>query len=459
MTWTKKKSMHLPDKFDALILNQLGTSFSSFKTALAEVPPTSIRVNPFKYSEKPLLESVPWCDFGYYLTQRPLFTLDPLFHAGGYYVQEASSMFIFHILNQLNLNKAELRILDLCAAPGGKSALIGAYLQGEGLLVANEVVKSRAHVLKYNMSKEGHPNILVTNSDATAFTALKSYFDIILVDAPCSGEGMFRKDPRAILEWSQDNVELCCKRQKTIMENVLPALKTGGHLIYSTCTYNQHENIDNVSWATESLGLECVKIDVPEHWGIMDINKKGVYGYQFYPHRLKGEGFFTSVLQKTATESHLRLPFNYNKNFKSLDKLKTEFVHEWVDASALEFFTDITGTIHVVPKELMEEIHLISKFVKLIYCGITAGEFNKNVFIPDHSLALSLIIRKDIPRVELPLDLALLYLKRELQGIDSSQLSWLLATFNGQGLGWLKNLGNRINNYLPKEYRIHMNLG
>jgi len=450
--------MLLPDSF----IQSLEPKFSdgdllALLTALDQQAPTSIRTNPNKPSTPVEGKNVQWCPLGTYLKERPVFTLDPSFHAGAYYVQEASSMFIWHILEQIAGQNKDIRILDLSAAPGGKSTLIAAFLNHKGLLVANEIVKNRAYTLKYNLSKEGYSNVVVTNNDPKDFTVLEDYFDIILVDAPCSGEGMFRKDPNAITEWSPQNVTSCAIRQQKILTDILPSLKEGGHLIYSTCTYNDDENINNVKYGIEEFDMSSVKINTENTWGITEIQKENAIGYQFYPHKTNGEGFFAAVLQKTSPNNTIKWRVD-DKNIVDLDKKQIPIVASWVNLAQKELLVDKVGNIHLFPSEYKEDARILSHYLRLIYCGTTLGTLNKTVFIPDHSLALSLDRSVDIPIVELNKMDALRYLKRELNDIDSPHKSWVLATYEGLGIGWLKNLGNRINNYLPAEYRILMKI-
>ena len=239
----------LPPAFTERMQQLLGNESETFFQALVSESPTSIRLNPEKtvntdlpFSEL-LSRQVPWCSNGYYLKERPSFTSDPLLHGGAYYVQEASSMFLQVVLQQIT-EDTPLRVLDLCAAPGGKSTLLANNLPKDSLLVSNEVIKSRASILKENIIKWGYDHIVVTNSDPNRFTGMKGAFDMILVDAPCSGEGMFRKDEKAITEWSENNLRLCEERQKRILSDVWDALAPGGYLVYSTCTYNPGENED-----------------------------------------------------------------------------------------------------------------------------------------------------------------------------------------------------------------------
>ena len=284
--------------------NLLGADYQAFTEALQKETPTSFRLNPRKKVQNenkvlPIfgedLGGVLWHNEGFYLKSRPIFTLDPLFHAGSYYVQEASSMFIAEALKQTVDFAKPLKIMDLCAAPGGKSTLLASLLNDESLLVANEVIRNRVGVLKENLEKWGFPNYIVANQDAEEMIELEGFFDVVLVDAPCSGEGLFRKDPNAMNEWSENAVNLCSARQKRILQAAAMLVKNGGILLYSTCTYNEKENQQNVNWLTQHFDYQVVSLNIPEYWNI----EKRENGYQFFPHKVKGEGFFLSVLRKT----------------------------------------------------------------------------------------------------------------------------------------------------------------
>lgn len=271
---------------------------SAILEALGGEPVVSVRVNPFKISPERLREhfgpvageAVPWAaDEAFYLTERPSFTLDPLFHAGAYYVQEASSMFVGQLFDTAagELGEENLNVLDLCAAPGGKTTQILSHLNGRGHLVANEVIGSRVPILAENVAKWGCGNVTVANSDASCFGKSAGgrggqSYDIIVTDVPCSGEGMFRKGEQAQDNWSVNNVMLCASRQRRIVSDVWPALRDGGFLIYSTCTFNRYEDEDNVEWVCNELGAECLK---QRH---------------FYPGEDKGEGFFAALLRKNG---------------------------------------------------------------------------------------------------------------------------------------------------------------
>ena len=260
--------MNLPQAFIERTRQLLGeTQYPLFEEALQTEVPVSIRPNATKCAKEVEGEPIPWASSGVYLKNRPTFTFDPLFHAGCYYVQEASSMFVERVLQAYV--KEPVVMLDLCAAPGGKSTLCRSVLPEGSLLIANEVMRNRSQILAENLIKWGHPEVIVTNNDPADFTDLTHLFDVILTDVPCSGEGMFRKDQVAVDEWSLENVDVCWKRQRRILTDIWPALKPGGLLIYSTCTFNREEDEDNVAWIAKELGAEILPVPMEEGWGIM----------------------------------------------------------------------------------------------------------------------------------------------------------------------------------------------
>ena len=249
------QSFHLPDAFAAQMQQQLGSDYEAFAAALATPPPVSIRLNPRKPAVDIVgLTPVPWCAEGFYLPSRPVFTLDPLFQAGAYYVQEASSMLLAEAIRQTvgkrkpYAGQAPLKALDLCAAPGGKSTLLASALPPHSVLVCNEVIRSRVPVLRENIDKWGYANVVVSHHDPDDFAPLAGFFDLVMIDAPCSGEGLFRKDPKAMNEWSPEHVMLCAARQGRILAASAPLVAEDGWLIYSTCTYNDAENRQAMQW-------------------------------------------------------------------------------------------------------------------------------------------------------------------------------------------------------------------
>ncbi len=266
--------------------SRLGKELPDFLGALDAPAPVSIHYNPIKSPKPENSDGVKWYSNGVYLEKRPVFTLDPLFHAGLYYVQEASSMFLAEALKQTVDISTPLRVLDLAAAPGGKSTILASLLHKESFILCNEVIKSRYNILNYNLSKWGMPNTHVSNHDSKDFSGLKGFFDLILLDAPCSGEGLFRKDPAAVDHWDEDHVKFCSLRQQRILANAVNLLRPGGTIIYSTCTYNQAENEGNASWLLQNYDLQPVELKIQEDWSI----EKRAIGYQFYPHKIQGEG-------------------------------------------------------------------------------------------------------------------------------------------------------------------------
>ncbi|MDR0422823.1 MAG: RsmB/NOP family class I SAM-dependent RNA methyltransferase, partial [Proteiniphilum sp.] len=297
--------MNFPADFISSVRPLLGEGTDLLLRALKERAPVSIRLNPFKATRNPMrlstpLQPVPWSRWGYWLEERPAFTFDPLFHAGYYYVQEASSMFVEHLVRGLTV--APSVCLDLCAAPGGKSVSLLSALPAGSLLVCNDPVLRRAHVLAETLTKFGHPGVMVTHSAARDFAAFPHLFDLVLADAPCSGEGMFRREAAAVEEWSTRNVEMCAARQREILRDVWPALKPGGVLIYSTCTYNRLENEDNALRMANELGAEFVRVETGDDWGISPSFDDRVSAWRFFPHRTRGEGLFVTVLRKAEAE-------------------------------------------------------------------------------------------------------------------------------------------------------------
>jgi 16S rRNA C967 or C1407 C5-methylase (RsmB/RsmF family)/NOL1/NOP2/fmu family ribosome biogenesis protein len=423
-----------------------GLDEPQFVLAHQNPAPTSIRLNPEKASSIfQDAKHVSWCEHGRYLESRPDFTLDPLFHAGAYYVQEASSMSIWSALNDLVPEKKDLRILDLCAAPGGKSTLIASWLAGEGLLVANEVIRSRAGILTENLNRWGSANIVVSNNDPRQFGKLEGYFDVIVVDAPCSGSGMFRKDHSAMDHWSEDAVIHCAARQERILADVWPALKEGGLLLYSTCSYSEAEDENMSTFVSNELQGEIVTI--PSLESLSGIVKTPM-GYRFYPGQIDGEGFYLSAIRKT---SEAEIPF-FKQTFRTLS-IPAQ-VAQWIAQPEAFLYSETHLGAGVIPMALDEAIPPLLKHLHILKCGVIAGEMKGKDFIPSHEMALSSLLRKDIPQIELERDEALHYLKKEALHGRSDCKGWHRMNFQGLGLGWGNILPNRINNALPKSWRI-----
>src|SRR5664280_2213440 len=321
-----------PEDFIKRLKNQKYIDAEALVKELEEPSPVSIRINKSKWSKIPLkAEPVPWCRNGYYLDNRPSYTLDPLFHSGCYYPQEASGMFLEQVISQTSALPGSLRVLDLCAAPGGKSTHLSDIIGPDNLLVANEPIRSRAVVLAETITKWGLGNTLVTQNDPAVFGRLPGFFDIIVADAPCSGEGMFRGET-AIREWSVGNTVHCSERQKRILMNIWPALKENGLLVYSTCTFNPGENEENIKWLIGKKEAECIQLDISDYNGITEIDFEGIFGYGFYPDKVRGEGFFMSAIRKT--NQHEKAQSKSHKKTELMpDKTDVEVANRWTHFS------------------------------------------------------------------------------------------------------------------------------
>jgi 16S rRNA C967 or C1407 C5-methylase (RsmB/RsmF family)/NOL1/NOP2/fmu family ribosome biogenesis protein len=446
--------MILPGAFEIRLRERLGNEFANFRDSLLAPPVVSIRLNTNKPFAQHDWRPVPWCETGRYLDERPVFTLDPLLHAGAYYVQEASSMFLEHALKSVaDLNKP-LRVLDLCAAPGGKSTHLLSLLSPQSLLVSNEVIRSRAAILSENISKWGNANVVVTNNDPTAFQSLGEYFDVILVDAPCSGEGLFRKDQHAIAEWSEDAANLCSLRQRRILNDIWPALKPDGLLIYCTCTYNEKENEKNLSWLSTELAVEFLRLP-QQHPGILEVQDNDAIGYQLFPHRVSGEGFFLSVMRKISLETTAP---KFRK--REPQRPPKDFPKEWLSG---DFDGRLLGDLWVAwPKDFTADIILLGEELNVVSRGTAVGTATKNKLVPDHALALSVHLnRANVTEIELDHKQALEYLRKNVAIGDHPLMrdgsrGYALITYKGIGLGWVNRIGNRVNNLYPSGWRIRM---
>jgi len=421
---------------------------------------TSIRVNPGKVGGVGALlpvgaSRVPWSSMGYYLPERPSFTFDPLFHGGAYYVQEASSMFLEQALRQTVDLWRPLRVLDLCAAPGGKSTLIQSLLNAESLLVSNEVIRTRVHILEENMIKWGGGNGFITSNDPQDFRRLENYFDVIVVDAPCSGSGLFRREPEAIEEWSLDNVRLCQQRQQRILADVWPALRQDGMLIYSTCSYSREEDEDILDWMTKDLQAVGCRLDLSAEWNIVETaGAGGTYGYRFYPDKLDGEGFFIACLRKVDGGEY-SAPASRKKTVpEKLSRAEEARVREWVRPDEAVAFFRHQEQINALPESLIAELPLLQSACYLKRAGVPMGKLSAKELIPGHDLAVSMLIGSSIPVVALSREQALLYLRKEEVHPEGAAPGWSLVAYEGLNLGWIKVLPRRSNNYYPKEWRI-----
>ena len=442
-----------PEEFLDRIRHQTYIDATDLVSALEQPGSVSIRLNRAKWTNIPASSSpVPWCNTGYYLETRPLFTADPLFHSGCYYPQEASGMFTGEVFEQVAGNKKNLRVLDLCGAPGGKSTHLSSLIGDRGLLIANEVIRQRADILAENLTKWGMGNSIVTRNDPSVLGKLTEYFDIILIDAPCSGEGMFR-DSVAIKEWSLSNTALCSNRQKRIMTDVWPALKNGGILIYSTCTFNPAENEENIKWLTENTNSENLKIKMNSFPGIQEISYRGITGYGFYPGKIKGEGFFISVIKKSGNSEEKK---QYQKKINysvTTSDIKTAEIMIKGSLSDIYRYDD---TVYKLSLPVTEYLNLMNR-LKIIKAGTALFKTRKGDVSPLHDLAVSCHIKDNaFPVCDLDFRDALLYLRRENIILKNQPEGWILIRYLGVNLGFIKNIGTRINNYFPVEWRIKM---
>jgi len=407
--------MQVPKEFEEYTRQIMGEElYATFSQALEAKPPVSIRLNPYAPTASvPSATPVPWSRYGYYLEERPNFTFDPLLHSGCYYVQEASSMFTEHVLRTLLHHPSPisslpsgrlgggLTALDLCAAPGGKSTCALSVLPEGSTLYSNEPIRQRAQILSENLQKwqlpAAHPSSIVTNNYPRDYRKAGLMFDIILADVPCSGEGMFRKDEGAIREWSPENVERCWRLQREIVSDIWPCLQPGGFLLYSTCTFNTHENEENVRWICEELGAEPIQVPIEDDWHITGslLPDFQVPVYRFIPGRTRGEGLFMAVLRKVGEPLPAPLP----KKGRHLETTK----------------------LNIMEPTFLNEIQEAA----------------------------------DAPHVKTDYRQAISYLRREAIVLpEDTPRGPVVVTFMGQSLGMAKNIGNRANNLYPKEWRI-----
>jgi 16S rRNA C967 or C1407 C5-methylase (RsmB/RsmF family)/NOL1/NOP2/fmu family ribosome biogenesis protein len=434
---------------------------------------TSVRVNPGKMSmangqlatgnETPLLQhfsitpsaNIPWSSYGYYLPQRPAFIFDPLIHAGAYYVQEASSMFLEQALAQTTDTSQPLRVLDLCAAPGGKSTLLQSLISPDSLLVSNEVIKARAAILEENCIKWGGPNVIVTNADPAAFARLENFFDVIVIDAPCSGSGLFRREPEAIGEWSEQNVQLCYQRQQRILADVFPALKEGGVLIYSTCSYSKEEDENIGDWLMDAFTVHSLPLKTDASWGIVETqsDKHKTFGYRFFPNKVKGEGFYISCFRKQEGSGNtVRTP--KRPLLQKASKNEAAIIQPWLQPGNQVQLWKQKEDLFAFPQQLEKELLTIVDNIYVRRAGTGIGKIAGNDLVPDHALAVSTLVNGSIVAVSLKKEEAIQYLRRDEVSITTGQKGWTLVRFEQYNLGWIKVLQNRINNYYPQGWRI-----
>lgn len=448
--------MFLPEDFTAYTRQLMGDGlYKTLADGLSAVSPTSIRLNPYKLrgGEGGIHGAdgkVGWCEYGYYLAKRPNFTFDPLLHAGLYYVQEASSMFLYHVLRQLV--HAPAVVLDLCAAPGGKSTVARTALPEDSLLIANEPIRQRSQILSENLQKFGHPRVIVTNNYPKDFRKAAIGFDVVIADVPCSGEGMFRKDDGAISEWNAKNVDNCRRLQRQIIEDVWPCLKPGGLLIYSTCTFNAHENEENTQWIARELGAEPIEIAVEKDWNITGPLVGDSPVYRFLPGRSRGEGLFMCAMRKLngdtiATKRKDRPGKGCVPNAKCGD---------WLNAPQRFGLVSAADKIIAVPHEMEDLYQKAAERLRIMHAGITLGTVKGSDIVPSQALALAIDLNREaFPRHELDYRQAMAYLSKAAITLSAdTPRGYVIVTYKNAPLGFVKNIGNRANNLYPQEWRV-----
>lgn len=432
----------LPDEADALLAAITSTE-----------PSVAIRVNPLKApaDAAPALRRVPWCDAGRYLAEREPFTFDVDFQSGRYYVQDASSMFIHHVLR--HLVKEPVRYLDLCAAPGGKTTTAISALPQGSMVVANEIVNARARVLCENLQKWGAPRCVVTCNAPHHFGRLSHFFDVVAADVPCSGEGMMRKDEQARRQWSPALVKQCADLQRSIIADVWDALRPGGLLIYSTCTYNTLENEQMLAWMVHEYGAEPMAVPVPEQWHIHPAIEGNLPCYRFMPHRTEGEGLFMAVLRKPeAPRKEVRLKKAKATKAKPLPVPK-EVRFRLKDADHFDFSV-VNDEVVALPADMAPIMPAFAD-LNVMHMGVNVGAIKGKNCVPSHALALSSALNPAaFPTCEVDYLAAMAFLRGEALSLPQAPRGYVLLTYHSQPIGFVNNLGNRANNLYPKAWRV-----
>lgn len=440
-------------------------NLSAVLDALSGEPSVSVRINPAKAGSPSEIFGnlvsgpVEWNRHAAFLSERPAFTLDPLIHAGAYYVQDSSAMFpgkaFRDVLDKvLESGIISPKVLDLCAAPGGKTTDISASLResckGGYLLISNEIMKQRAAVLADNAAVWGDPSVVVTSVDPKAFGTLPGFFDIIVADVPCSGEGMFRKDYEAVSQWSEENVALCQARQRRIVADVWPSLAEGGFLVYSTCTFNNLENDDNVKWICSEFGAEIIGID---SCGLL----RTECGVSLVPGFVRGEGQYCAVLRKTSPSAGTAACSGRQQDrWQKLPEAHASIIRPLLDEEMAMIVKD--GRIVAVPEYVRCLLSMLEPLRPLAR-GLAVGMFKGKDFIPDADLALSLSLRRGaFNEFEVNRETALSFLHRDPVRLPDAERGILLLVYRGLPIGFVKNLGNRCNSLHPLHRRIRMDI-
>lgn len=447
--------IQVPEAFKRRMLSLPGLDWPAFEQALFETEKTSVRRHPVKgkgvnFSGQP----VAWEPLGIILDQRPHFAHDPHWHAGAYYVQESSSMLTGAVFEQLTHGQNGLKVLDLCAAPGGKSTHLLSQMSADSLLVSNELISKRNKIFCQNLDAWGYSNVIVTQNEAFHFASAPDFFDVIVVDAPCSGEGLFRRQPEAVNEWSEAAVEQCSIRQSKILSDITPALKPGGLLLYSTCTFETDENEARVQALLDTGQFDLVHIDFSAWKGVSEGYLHGTL--RCYPHHVEGSGFFIAALRKRSEAvSTVHRPTSYrNFRWQPVQKKLLEFLKPFVDLPAGLSPLQSGEEVRVFPSALLYDLEYLANFLSVKSFGTEAGRLRKEFFTPGQGLCFSRMTAKDIPCLEVDRETALRFLRKQDISLPDAPQGWATIAFEGQNLGWAKVLRDRINNYFPVEIML-----
>ena len=450
---------NLPHDFVDM-LQGYGSDFAGpLLAALEEAPSVSVRANSLKgASALPDADLVPWCSRGFYLSERPLFAADPAWHQGLYYVQDASSMIygraVAEVVSRYFDGSEGLRYLDACAAPGGKSIAAIEALPGDALVVSNELDRHRANILLENVVKEGAPGSVVCRGDAGRLGKLREAFDIIAVDAPCSGEGMMRKEPEAVRQWSHGLIADCARIQQDIVGQLWHALRPGGVMIYSTCTFNRSENEENAAFIADTLGGESIDLGLLAFEGIWPGIGTDLHCYRLTPGHVRGEGLFMAAFRKPGEMSRK------SGTSRSKAGCVSDFCRTHIADS--DSYVEVAGQQGCVELRLRRHETFVAELAaktQLLRGGLTLGALKGRDMIPSHDLALSTaLIADSFPHIDLDYAGALAYLRGEsLADVpDGLPRGFVLACYGGRPLGFLKNIGRRANNLYPDNMRLRL---
>ncbi len=451
----------LPEGFKTLMKAEIGENRAEILfSALCGEPEISLRINTRKAPSSPIypnMSNVEWCESGLRLHERPSFTSNPLLHAGVFYVQDASSMVYETIVKSLSGN-SPMAACDLCAAPGGKTTAILNALPDGSVMLANEFSSARASILKENLCKYGYPDVIVTNSDTSRLASLRDRFDLVAVDAPCSGEGMMRKEETARTQWSEGLIRQCSSLQREILENAIEMIAPGGYLIYSTCTFNTSEDEDNAAWIVDNFDLQPVDTGLAGKYGIQPQTKGSIPCLRFMPGFTRGEGLFITVFKKSGDNYSAKHNSKSKKKGtkKSKDKIDPRLLskaNSWISGDYEIISHD--GHLLALSPATAALLDSIPQGVRIISAGIEIGEIKGKDLIPAHPLAMSVAIAQPFPEIKLTLEDALRFLSREAITLPTeAPKGYLTVKYEGFPLGFIKNLGNRSNNLYPSEYRI-----